>query len=723
MTKKRHPRHGRTRSLAVSAWPLRFKVALAIALPLLLAATLGGLQARSDLKEAANSSSSANQVTILRPAIAYLTAAERATVAAQDPTGGSASELSTALLSVQIAATQLTEARDTADLTADELYQVDAILDLSRAIRSASTDSLGPDTWIAQLRQLQSGVTQLITTIVNAQINPEPRLELLSQTLAGRFSLAMQEALASDTSGESGSQELFEELGVEASAIDRLASALGASEPAIASLRTANAERARAIRTHSEDLGASPALADYDDLSKKLMNGIDAQLAQNATDARQSAFVSGGITLAALLATLLLAFLVSRLLLNPIRKVREGAHIVAQEQLPEAVARIRAGDDPGPIIPIDVTTHEEVGQLARAVDELHRQAVTLAAGEAKLRSQVSDMFITLSRRNTSLVNQQLRLIEALEKDEEDSRRLESLFRLDHLAARMRRTADSLLVLADAPTHTSAEGNLTVASALQAASAGVQDYQRVRVGSTSNARISDAAAADVVHVLTELVDNALAYSAPTTTVLVSSTTGATGVVVEVEDAGLGIPDVALAEINDTLHRGGDVTPDTARRMGLFVVSRLAQRHGMTVSLKANAGDGITASVLLPSAILNVVEPTTVPVPPPAPMAEPTALPQRNASEAALAGPTLEERLNATAGLPRRQPGAQAPQTDPLAPPAAAESPQEEQPVSVEPPTAEPPADLPAAATAAAAAAASALTAASATATQAPSRHTS
>ena len=110
------------------------------------------------------------------------------------------------------------------------------------------------------------------------------------------------------------------------------------------------------------------------------MNGIDTELANNASDARRSAFVSGGITLAALLATLLLAFLVSRLLLNPIRKVREGAHNVAQEQLPEAVARIRAGDDPGPITPIDVTTHEEVGQLARAVDELHRQAVTLAVG-------------------------------------------------------------------------------------------------------------------------------------------------------------------------------------------------------------------------------------------------------------------------------------------------------------------------------------------------------
>ena len=111
------------------------------------------------------------------------------------------------------------------------------------------------------------------------------------------------------------------------------------------------------------------------------------------------------------MAAILVALLISRLLLNPIRRVREGTRAVAHEKLPEAVARIRAGEDPGRIVPIDVMTDEEVGQLARAVDDMHRQAVLLASGEAKLRSQVSEMFVTLSRRNTSLINQQLGLIE------------------------------------------------------------------------------------------------------------------------------------------------------------------------------------------------------------------------------------------------------------------------------------------------------------------------
>ena len=245
------------------------------------------------------------------------------------------------------------------------------------------------------------------------------------------------------------------------------------------------------------------------------------------------------------------------------------------------------------------------------------------------------MFITLSRRNTSLVNQQLRLIESLEKDEEDARRLESLFRLDHLAARMRRTADSLLVLADAPTHTTADDDLTVASALQAASAGVQDYQRVRVGSTSPARISDAASADIVHLLTELVDNALALfrrrrrpssSARRPAPRASSSRSRT--------PGSESPTTALAEINETLHRGGDVTPDTARRMGLFVVSRLAQRHGVTVSLARNASEGITASVLLPNGILEVAPPATTSLPPPPQSAE--RGPARAAHHALVAG---------------------------------------------------------------------------------------
>ncbi len=594
---------GRDSRLAISGWPLRRKVALALAIPLLLAAVLGGLRVTADLEESTNSSASAQQVTVLAPAIAYLTAAEKGMVAAQSSTGTSQVELDDALIEIKTAAEELAKSRDTSDLTFEQRRQVDVILDLSRSLREDSGDPVSSGTWIAQLRQMQSGVTQLVTAIINAQLNPEPRLELLSQGLSGRFALAMQQALAqTDRTGRTGSLALFAELGAESAALDRLAGQFDEVEVQVQTLRTNNGERNRDVRTGGSDLGGADAYDAYDKLQATLLDGVDEQLTSTASEARSRAILNALLTLGALAAAIMLAVLISRLIVNPIRKVREDALRVARSDLPDAVARIRSGSDPGPITRIDVTTHEEVGQVARAVDDLHQQAVTLASGEARLRSQVGEMFVTLSRRNTGLINQQLNLIETLEKDEEDPKRLESLFRLDHLASRMRRTADSLLILADAPTRAAGWESVSISESLQAATAGVQDYQRVRIESTLDTKVNEAAAGDLVHLLTELVDNSLSYSAPNTFVVLSTATTDAGVTITVSDSGLGVPAEALQEINKNLRSGVEVTPDTARRMGLFVVSRLAQRHGIAVSLKANRGDGITASVNVPNAIL-------------------------------------------------------------------------------------------------------------------------
>jgi signal transduction histidine kinase len=664
MSTSKAPRHGGESTFALSGWTLRRKVALALAVPIILAAMLGGLRVESDLVQSANSSTSSAQVDVLRPAVRYLVSAERAAVAAQRTTDKT--DLDAAITQIKSAADDLAAARDSSSLNADQRYQVAVILDLSRALRE-DADTLSPGTWVAQLRTLQSGVTQLITTIVNAQLNPEPRLELLAQALAGRFSLAMQEALVATDADDSAALELYSEVGAEGVAIDRLASALGDTEAAIAGLRTANSERFRVLRTKGTDLDFS-SYGEYDALIQRLLAGIDQQLAASANDARVRALVGGGGTLLALLATLLIAYVISRLILNPIQKVREGALDVAHRQLPEAVAKLRAGQDAGYIVPIDVASKEEVGQLARAVDDLHRQAVRLASGEAALRSQVGDMFVTLSRRNTALVNQQLALIEDLEKDEEDPQRLESLFRLDHLAARMRRTGDSLLILADAPDRGNGDG-LTVADAMQAATAGVQEYQRVRLGATSEARITAAAAGDIVHLLTELVDNALRFSPPSADVTVTAVTRPGGVTVEVADGGLGIPEEQLLEINQTLREGADISPDTARRMGLFVVSRLAQRHGLTATVQRNERGGTTASVLLPGALLLQHAGSLAVGPEPLAVEEPAApaVPRPVTPATAPETHTIEARIDGVIGLPVRQRGATLrPAPEPAAP---------------------------------------------------------
>ncbi|HSU03036.1 MAG TPA: sensor histidine kinase [Nocardioides sp.] len=598
--------------ISVAGWPLRRKMALALAIPLLLAATLGGLRVQGDLADSRQAASSAKQVTIIQPAVDYLTASEAAMVAAQSDSAASQGDLIDAIDDMITDAETLEQSRDSADLNELQAAHVDALLDLSQAMRAPGAEDLGPATWIALVRQLESSVSQLITSVNSAQKTPEPRLEQISQTMSGRLSLALQQGFVATTLAQSGSQELFSEIGVEAAAIDRLAGSVEGGEDQVALLRTQNTRHAGEIRDDSAtNLDGRDAYTPYDEITATLIGGVTESLDEAASDAQRNALVGAVLTLLSLGLAVFIAVVIARSLLEPIGRVREGALAVARHRLPDAVARIRAGQEPEPIKPIDVTTNEEVGQVARAVDDLHRQAIHLASGEAQLRQTVNAMFVTLSRRSNSLVNQQLAQIERLEHDEEDPKRLESLFRLDHLASRMRRTADSLLILADAPNRAAGQFSLTAGEALQAATSAVQDYQRVQILSHLGTRIGDEAAPDVVHLLTELVDNALTYSPPTEPVRLAAKLGADGVTITITDAGLGVPPAELEQLNRDLAHGAEATPDTARRMGLFVVSRLAERHGIHAQLSRNPGGGMTATVLLPPAILPELPQTSAP----------------------------------------------------------------------------------------------------------------
>ena len=598
--------------LSVAGWPLQRKIAALLAIPLLLAATLAGLRVQSDLSDSRQAGTSAKQVTVIQPAVDYLTAAEAAMVAAQSDNAASQGDLIDSIDDINTAAETLVQARDSADLDDIQVAHVNALLDLSQAMRAEGAEDLGPATWIALVRQLESSVSQLTTRVNAAQKTPEPRLEQLSQAMSGRLSLALQQGLVATTLSQSTSQELFSEIGVEAAAIDRLAGAVEGGEEQTAALRTANTRHAGEIRDDSAtNLDGRDAYAAYDEITGTLISGVTASLDEAASDERRNALVGAALTLLALGAAIFMAVVVARSLLEPIGRVREGALAVARHRLPDAVARIRAGQEPEPIKTIDVTTNEEIGQVARAVDDLHRQAIHLASGEAQLRQTVNAMFVTLSRRSNSLVNQQLAQIERLEHDEEDPKRLESLFRLDHLASRMRRTADSLLILADAPNRAAGQFSLTVGEALQAATSAVQDYQRVQILSNLSTRVGDEAAADVVHLLTELVDNALTYSPPGEPVRLAAKLGANGVTITVTDSGLGVPPAELEVLNRDLEHGAEATPDTARRMGLFVVSRLAERHGIVAHLSRNPGGGMTATVLLPTSVLPDLPQTAAP----------------------------------------------------------------------------------------------------------------
>jgi signal transduction histidine kinase len=624
-------------------------MALALAIPLLLAAVLGGLRVAGDYGDSRQAARSAQQVTIIQPAVDYLTASEAAMVAAQSDSASSQGDLIDAISDISSNAEALVQARDTADLDELQTAHVNALLDLSQAMRGEGAETLGPATWIALVRQLESSVSQLITSVNAAQETPEPRLEQLSQAMSGRLSLALQQGLIATSLSQSSSQELFSEIGVEAAAIDRLAGSVEGADDQTALLRQQNTRHAGQIRDDAAtDLDGRDAYAPYDEITETLVTGVTETLDEAAGAAQRNALVGAVLTLLALAAAIALAFFIARSLLGPIGKVRDGALAVARHRLPDAVARIRAGQEPEPIKTIDVHTNEEIGQVARAVDDLHRQAIHLASGEAQLRQTVNAMFVTLSRRSTSLVNQQLAQIERLEHDEEDPKRLESLFRLDHLASRMRRTADSLLILADAPNRAAGQFSLTVGEALQAATSGVQDYQRVQILSNLNTRVGDEAAADVVHLLTELVDNALSFSPPAEPVRLAAKQGPDGVTITVTDSGLGVPPAELEQLNSDLQHGAQATPDTARRMGLFVVSRLAERHDIQAHLARNPGGGMTATVLLPPSVLPDVPQSGTPAAPAAAEATTTSTSSADSTElvgagsAAEAAPVLSKR---------------------------------------------------------------------------------
>src|SRR6185369_9494893 len=234
---------------------------------------------------------------------------------------------------------------------------------------------------------------------------------------------------------------------------------------------------------------------------------ITGAVADQAAAARAEAIRDSAIVLAAILLALLLVALVARSLIRPLRTLRDSALRVAHEDLAREIDRVRSGKEPGPVEPIPVHTTEEIGQVAHAVDELHEQAVFLAGEQSRLQLQVGDMFETLSRRSRTLVDQQLSLIDRLERNEEDPERLESLFRLDHLAARMRRNGANLLVLAGAKVPREQVEPVPVSAIINAAASEVEDYTRVVTATVPDSEVAGQIAGDLVHLLAELLDNA------------------------------------------------------------------------------------------------------------------------------------------------------------------------------------------------------------------------
>jgi signal transduction histidine kinase len=403
--------------------------------------------------------------------------------------------------------------------------------------------------------------------------------------------------------------------GTEPSTLFGMSQVLGVGSPEAQKLQEEFVKRMAIMSDPAAVLVNNPDLSGSIQATNQIANKIIADTSTAVTGAverqasaqRSAAIRDSAIVIGAMLVALLLVILVARSLVRPLRRLRDSALRVAHDDLAREIDRVRAGAEPGPVQPIPVHTSEEVGQVAHAVDELHEQAVLLAGEQSRLQLQVSDMFETLSRRSRSLVDQQLSLIDRLERNEEDPDRLESLFRLDHLAARMRRNGANLLVLAGAKVPREQADPVPVSAIINAAASEVEDYTRVVTATVPDSEVAGAMAGDLVHLLAELLDNALRYSPPISQVRVSAVhTGNGGLVIEVSDIGIGMTEPDLRVANTRLQSGGEVNPYTARHMGLFVVGRLAAQHGLVVRLRSTiAGEpnsGTTAGVFVPSSLL-------------------------------------------------------------------------------------------------------------------------
>ncbi|MFI7451626.1 nitrate- and nitrite sensing domain-containing protein [Nonomuraea sp. NPDC049714] len=328
-----------------------------------------------------------------------------------------------------------------------------------------------------------------------------------------------------------------------------------------------------------------------------------------SADERQRAYVIAGAVIALLVAVLLITTGVARSLVRPLRRLRAEALDIAGKRLPDFVQHLRESRDgvvDAEVPPINVFSRDEVGEVARAFDEVHREAVRLAGDEARLRANVNSMFVNLSRRSQTLVERQLSLIERLERGERDDDRLGDLFKLDHLATRMRRNSENLLVLAGQEAARKWSQPVELMDVVRAALGEVESYDRVSIQVQSETAIAGQGVNDVVHLLAELIENAVSFSARDTKVIISSSRiDGGGLMVSVTDNGISMNAEELTEANWRLANPPVVDVSVSRRMGLFVVGRLALRHNIRVQLRRQDVGGLTAMVLLPETLLTAM----------------------------------------------------------------------------------------------------------------------
>ncbi|MFF0309464.1 nitrate- and nitrite sensing domain-containing protein [Streptosporangium sp. NPDC004379] len=315
--------------------------------------------------------------------------------------------------------------------------------------------------------------------------------------------------------------------------------------------------------------------------------------------------LAGGLGLLAVIASIVLSITTARALIRQLEKLRDAARELADERLPSVVERIGHGEE------VDVAAEapelefgsDQIGQVGQAFNAVQRTAIKVAAEQAQLRRDIADILRNLARRTQSLVHRQLSVLDVMERRENDPQELRDLFRLDHLATRMRRYAENLLVLAGASPGRAWRDSVPMIDVVRGALAEIEDYTRVDVLPLGDAELEGRAVGDVIHLVAELVENAASFSPPYTTVQVSGGVVAHGYALEIEDRGLGMSPEDIAAANERIANPPELKLAGNARLGLYVVSRLAERHEIRVAFKTSPYGGTTVVVLIPQELVS------------------------------------------------------------------------------------------------------------------------
>ena len=321
---------------------------------------------------------------------------------------------------------------------------------------------------------------------------------------------------------------------------------------------------------------------------------------------RRNAFLATSVIVLIMLMALLLSWMIGRSMARSLRQLRAQALDVAQHRLPEAIERLRTAPR-GETITVDTSTKvqssDEIGEVAEAFTAVHRSAVSLAVEQAVMRRNVNSMFVNLARRSQTLVERQLQLLDQLEAAEADPDQLANLFRLDHLATRMRRNDENLLVLAGSEASRRWVQPVSLSAVTMAAMAEIEQYARIRHDVANDVFVVGHAVADIVHLLAELLENATTFSPPDTVVTVTGWSASYGneATIVIEDRGLGMTESGLYEANERVSSPVAIDVAASERMGLVVVGHLAARHRVHVRL-TGSDEGVVAYVTLPNRLL-------------------------------------------------------------------------------------------------------------------------